>query len=157
MAERGVRIAVLFERGRNGAAALEAASESAARSGAQLPVVVLAPQAPPSHGCVPSAAALNGAVLDKATLDLREAAHLLPDLSLDVRYRLLIEDADPPIQEWVAKEHFDLVMLPARWRPVPGRSRRHPAARKLRRIAGCDVRVIASAARRRRTHRTARS
>jgi nucleotide-binding universal stress UspA family protein len=143
MDDRFGRIAVLFERGRNGTAALAAASQSAARSGAEMTVVVVAPQAPASHGCIPSAAALNCAVLDEATLELREAADLLAAMPLDVRYKLLVDDADPPFQTYVAREHFDLVMLPARRRLLPAGAGRHPAVRRLRRVAGCDVRVVA--------------
>jgi hypothetical protein len=142
MVDRSRRVAVIFERGRNGTAALAAASESAVRSGAEITVVVLAPQAPASHGCVPSAAALNCAILDDATLELHEAADMLAAMPLDIRYKLLVDDADPPLQTYVAREHFDLVMLPARRRLLPG-ARRHPAVRKLRRVAGCDVRVVA--------------
>ena len=114
MLDRAARIAVLFERGRNGAAALEAASEFAVSSGAEMIVIVVAPQAPPSRGCIASPDALNCAVLDEARLELREAAHLLPDSRQHVRYKLLVEDADPPLERWVAEEHLDVVVLPAR-------------------------------------------
>jgi hypothetical protein len=138
-----VRVAVLFEPGRNGAAALDAASEWAATSGAEMTVVVLAPQVSASRGCVPSPTALNCAILDTASLELREAAQMVPDLPLNVRYRVLVEHADPPLRKWVEAEQFDVVMLPARRRPFAPVAPRHPAVRKLRRIAGCDVRVVA--------------
>ena len=135
------RIAVLFERGRHGAAALEEASELAARSGSELTVVVLAPQAPAARCCGPSPAAYNCAVLDDATAELREAANALATPGEQPRFTLLIEGTDPPLKTWVALEGFDCVMLPARRRVL--RSRGHPAVRKLRRVAGCNVRVIA--------------
>jgi hypothetical protein len=141
------RIAVLFERGRTGTAALEQGSAVASRSGAELTVIVLVPQAAASHRCGPSPSAYNCAVLDEATLELREAARLLPESEPGARFRLLIEGADPPLNAWVADEQFDLVVLPARRRLLrpPG----HPAVRALRRLNGCDVRLAARPGKRR--------
>jgi hypothetical protein len=135
------RIAVLFERGRTGTAALEQASALASRCGAELTVIVLVPQAAASHCCGPSPSAYNCAVLDEARLELREAARLLPEPEHGARFRLLIEGTDPPLNSWVADERFDLVVLPARRRLL--RSPGHPAVRALRRLGGCEVRLAA--------------
>jgi nucleotide-binding universal stress UspA family protein len=134
------RIAVLFESGRRGATALDRAADLAARSGSELTVFVLAPQAPALRGCVPSAAAYNGAVMDAAAADLRDAARLLDAPDAATRFKILVEGFDPPLKTWLAEGGFDTVVLPARRRVV--RARGHPASRQLRRIVGCSVRVV---------------
>jgi hypothetical protein len=141
------RIAVLFERGRTGAAALEQAAALASRSCADLTVIVLVPQAAASHRCGPSPSAYNCAVLDEARLELREAARLVPESAREARFRLLTEGTDPPLNAWVAGERFDVVVLPARRRLL--RSPGHPAVRALRRLGGCQVRLAARADKRR--------
>jgi nucleotide-binding universal stress UspA family protein len=114
------RIAVLFETGRRGARALDQAAELAARSGSELTVVVLAPQAPALRGCVPSAAAYNSAVIDAAEAELRDAAHLLEEIDTAKSYKVLVEGFDPPLKTWLAEGGFDAVVMPARRRILSG-------------------------------------
>ena len=121
------RIAVLYEPGRRGARALDQAAELAARSGSELTVLVVAPQAPAVRGCMPSAAAYNSAVIEAADAELRDAAHLLDPPDRATRFKMLVEGFDPPLNEWLAEGEFDTVVLPARRRVV--RRRRHPATR----------------------------
>jgi hypothetical protein len=138
----GSGVAVLFEPGRTGTAALEEASTFAAASGSELTVVVTAPQAPQPRCCGASPDAYNCAVRDEAASELREAAHLLPDTAQSTRFTLLVEGRDPPLRAWVAQHGFELVLLPARRRLL--RSPGHPALRKLRRVVGASVRLVAS-------------
>jgi hypothetical protein len=53
---------------------------------------------------------------------------------------LLAEGTDPPLHEWVARAGVDLVLLPARHRPL--RSAKHPAAAALRRSTAAEVRIV---------------
>src|ERR1700693_5104475 len=92
----GSGVAVLFEPGRTGTAALEEASAFAAASGSELTVVVTAPQAAQPRCCGASPEAYNRAVRDEAASELREAAHLLPDTAQSTRFTLLVEGRDPP-------------------------------------------------------------
>ena len=114
------RIAVLFETGRRGAKALDQAAELASRSRSELTVVVLAPQAPPLRGCVPSAAAYNSAVIDAAEADLREAARQLDAPDVVTQFKVLVEGFDPPLKTWLAEGGFDAVVSPARRRILSG-------------------------------------
>jgi hypothetical protein len=139
------RVAVLFERGRNGASALCEASELAARSGAELTVIVLASQVTASRRCGGSPEAYNCAVLDAASSELHDAAHD-PSVRDGTRFRMLIEGHDPPLKTWLAQGGFDLMLLPSRRRVL--RSPGHPAARGLRQLARCDVRVVTAPTRR---------
>lgn len=139
------RMAVLYERGRNGATALFEASEVAARSGAELTVVVLVSQLTASRRCGESPEAYNCALLTAASSELHEAAHA-PSVPDGTRFRLLIEGHDPPLKAWLEQGDFDLMLLPSRRRVL--RSPGHPAARRLRHLARCDVRVVAAPSRR---------
>src|SRR5690242_2651906 len=71
----GPRVAVLFEKGRHGEAALAQASALAAESGAELSVVVLAPQVGRYHRCGESPDAFNSALIDASRSELTAAAH----------------------------------------------------------------------------------
>jgi hypothetical protein len=138
----GSGVAILFEPGRTGTAALEEASAFAAASGSELTVVVTAPQAPQPRCCGASPDAYNCVVRDEAASELRDAAHLLNDTEQSARFTLLVEGRDPPLRAWVAEHGFELVLLPARRRLL--RSPGHPALRSLRRVMGAGVRVVAS-------------
>jgi hypothetical protein len=135
------RIAVVLEPGRSGAAALTQATALAASPGAELTVVAVAPKAIGCRCCGgPSPYAYNCAVRDDVAQDLHDAAARLDRGAQDINVKLLVEGRDPPLEEWVAQSRVDLVLLPARWRPL--RRPDHPAARLLRRLTDASVRVV---------------
>ena len=135
----GRRVAVLFERGRKGEAALREASE-ASSAGGELTVVTLAPQAQPG-GCLRCRVGLpeyNCAVREEAGVELRQARALLGSVAHRAAFKVLVERRDPPLVALVAEQLFDLVILPARRL----RPRGHPLARTLRRARAAEIRVI---------------
>jgi hypothetical protein len=79
-------------------------------------------------------------VIEQVTADLDQAAHRLGNAGDGARFRVLIERIDPALEAWIADNAFELVLLPARPRPL-GRPR-HPAARRIRRRALAEVRVL---------------
>lgn len=138
----GFRIAVLLEPGPRGAAALREAAALAAAPGSELTVVAIAPTAVTvcrSCGGV-SPRAYNCAVQDDVTRELDQAIASVTTIAPQIEGKLLVEGVDPPLERWIAQRRFDLVLLPSRWgRP---QSRRHPAARLLRRRTDVTVRVV---------------
>jgi hypothetical protein len=137
-----LRIAVVLEPGRSGAAALTQATALAAAPGAELTVVAVAPNAVGCRCCGgPSPYAYNCAVRDDVAQGLHNAAKQLDVDARDIKVKLLVEGSDPPLEEWVVRSRVDLVLLPARWR-VLLRSRSHPAARLLRRVTDANVRIV---------------
>ncbi len=138
---------ILFERGRAGVAALEAAAALAPPPDCELTVVVTAPQAPQPRCCGPSPQDFNCAVREEAETDIDEAARLLGDRAYGTVFRLLVEGHDPPLAKWAADREFDLALLPGRRRPFG--SGRHPARRALRSVPGLTVRVVDAPRRRR--------
>jgi hypothetical protein len=82
----------------------------------------------------------NRAVCDTAEAELLQARKELGAMAERASFKLLVQDKDPPLVAWVAAGGFDVVLLPARWRPL--RRSKHPAAEALRRSTGADVRVI---------------
>jgi hypothetical protein len=135
----GKRILVVFEPGRAGVAAVAAARELATHEDSSVIAVSLAPQAGALRGCGPSARPYNEAVRDEVAKELEQAEEVLWPLGGRAECRLLIEGVDPRLEEFVAAQQIDLVLLPARRRPL--RSTKHPAAAGLRRL-GAEVRVI---------------
>jgi len=136
------RVAFLLEPGRRGAAALEQATARCAGSDCELTVVAVAPTVATvcrSCGGV-SACAYNGAVREDVSDALRSAVAGLSHVGQPINGRLLVDGSDPPFEQWVAQGRFDLVLLPARL-GIPG-SRRHPAARPLRRRTSAQIRVV---------------
>jgi hypothetical protein len=136
------RVAVLFEPGRGGIAALAHAARLVVEHPTELTVLALAPQERPPRCGGASPDAYNCAVLDQASRDLRQAAEQLGNAGEDARYRILIERRDPPIEAWIAENEFELVLLPARRRALA--SSRHPAAQRIRRHTPAEVRVISA-------------
>jgi hypothetical protein len=134
------RVAVVFEPGRGGLAALEHAAQLLAERPTELTVLALAPQEPLPRCGGPSPDAYNCAVIEQASSDLDQAAHRLGGAGDGARFRMLIERIDPSLEAWIAENAFELVVLPAR--PPPLGSPRHPAARRIRRHALAEVRVI---------------
>lgn len=138
----GSRIAVLFESGANGVAALEEASELAERWEAELTVVVVAPQVSGGDRCGPSPTDYNAAVRDAAAAELQEAVDLLEPAGHPTSLALLVEGRDPPLPAWLTCHGFTTVLLPARRRIL--RAAHHPSSARVRH-AGCRVHVITAA------------
>jgi hypothetical protein len=131
-----MNVAVVFEPGGQGEAALAEASWLAGQSGSYPTVVVLAPQAPVAPRCGPAPSAYNEALRDAAFDELRQAAALI---DCPAHFQMLVEGSDPPLGTWVAEHEFDLLLLPCRRRVLRGEG--HPALRKLRAVLGERVRL----------------
>jgi len=131
---------VLFESGRAGIAAVELARDLAVEEDATVTVMSVAPQAPPLHGCAPSAHDYNATVRDTVATELAQAEALLRPIGSRGHCRILIEGEDEPLEEVVAREHFDLVLLPGRRRLL--RAAGHPAASRLSACAATEVRIV---------------
>jgi hypothetical protein len=134
------RVLVLFESGRGGAAALELAAEEALARPTALTVVCIAPQAMSGSRCGNSALEYNQALVESTGGDLDSARRRLTQLGVTASYELLIEGADRTLAEFAAAGGFELVLLPARRRPL--RAAAHPAAGTLSRVAGAEIRVV---------------
>lgn len=135
------RIAVLLEPGRSGIAAVERAVAIAREHDAHLALVALAPQAACLRCSGPSAKAYNDAVCEVVAGELAAATVQFGRNGSPASSALLVDGRDPSLASWVRARGVDLVLLPAR-RPTWG-WRRHPAARRLRRHTGAQVRVVA--------------
>jgi hypothetical protein len=134
------RVVVLYEPGRTGSAALDLAGRVVGGDGSALTVVTVAPQ--DTRICCGAGSAIdyNRAVCDAADAELRQARELLGDVGNRASFRLLVQDKDPPLAAWIAAGGFDVVLLPARRRPL--RSAKHPAADQLRKSTSAEVRVV---------------
>jgi nucleotide-binding universal stress UspA family protein len=143
----GKRVLVVFEPARSGAAALELARELLERQGATLTVVSVAPQGMSGARCGNSALDYNLAIQKLVTDDLDHARALLEEFGARASYQLLIDGVSPSLDEFAAAGGFDLVLLPARRRPL--RAPGHPAAKPLRRATGAEIQVITSRPRQR--------
>jgi nucleotide-binding universal stress UspA family protein len=135
------RVLVVFEPARSGGAALEVARELVERHGATLTVVSVAPQGMSGARCGNSALDYNLAIQDAVVTDLDHARARLEELGVHASYELLVDGVAPSLDEFAAAGRFDLVLLPARRRPM--RAPGHPAADRLRRATGAEVQVIA--------------
>jgi len=134
----GGRVAVVFERGNAGAAALREAAELAS-AGRELWVVTLAPQArPPRWGRAGGEGPYNIAIRQEAELELREARKILGSIAPRATFEVLAGCPQPPLATWVARHGFGLVLLPHR-RLVRGGN---PFARSLRRDTTAEVRLV---------------
>jgi len=131
---------VLYEPGRTGSAALDLARRLVGDDGAALAVVSVAPQ--DTRICCGAASAIdyNRAVRDTVAAELRQARARLGEVGNRASFKLLVQDKDPPLAGWIAAGGFDLVLLPARRRPL--RRARHRLADQLRGSTGADVRVV---------------
>jgi hypothetical protein len=140
------RVLVLFECGRGGDAALELAAAQALAQPTALTVVCVAPQGMSGSRCGNSALEYNQVVAESTAEDLRSARQRLADLGVTASYELLIEGADRSpvpfrvLADFAAAGGFELVLLPARRRQL--RTRSHPAAGALSRVAGAEIRVV---------------
>jgi hypothetical protein len=133
-------VVVLYEPGRNGAAALDEARRLAVDDGFDLTVVSVAPQ--DTRICCGAISAMdyNQAVCDAVDTELREARELLGPVGNRASFRLLVEHTDPPLAAWITARDCDVVLLPARRRPL--RRVKHPAAGQLRRSTRAEVHVV---------------
>jgi hypothetical protein len=136
----GRHVAVLHEPGQTGVAALDLARELDLRQGAAVTVVAVAPSAPSGPRCGGSALDFNAAVRDVVADELDQARTRLGHAAGRTSYVLLVEGKDPPLQEWMAAQRFDVILLPARRRLL--RSPGHPVAGRLRGVTDAEVRVV---------------
>lgn len=145
----GGKVLVVYEPGRAGAAAIDLGRELAELEEATLTVVGVAPQAPSGSRCGNSAVEYNEMVVESVARDLdRAGTRLGPAVAARTRFQLLIEGAEPSLQQFARAGGFELVLLPARRRPM--RARSHPEAARLRLIAGAEIRVVGPASKERR-------
>lgn len=136
-----MRVMVLYEPGRSGAAAIDRGRALVDGTDASLTVVGIAPQAeggPPR--CGGSAHDLNITLVEQTADELYEARRRLGELGDTVRFELLVEGEDPPLEQYTAREQFDAILLPARRRPL--NRTKHPQAAVLRRVTAADVQII---------------
>jgi hypothetical protein len=133
-------VLVLFEPGRAGAAALDLAREVSERDHATVTVLAVVPEAPSGSRCGNSATEYNEIVRESVARDLDRARDRLAQVADWATFELLRDGTDPPLQEWVTGGDVDLVLLPARRRPL--RSAKHPAAGALRRRTAAEVRIV---------------
>jgi hypothetical protein len=141
-------VLVLYEPGRNGAATLAVAAEFVTRfPDTHLAVVALGPQDTERRGCVVYSDALNAAVREQASRELIAARQMLGALAQRATFESLSGQRDAVARRLAAGSAWGLVLLPAR-----GLHYRLPfgAGGRLRRAAGCEVRIVRAAARRRR-------
>lgn len=132
------RVAVVFERGNAGAAALREAAELAS-AGRELSVVTLAPQArPPRWGRAGGEGPYNVAVKQEAQLELREARDILGSVASRATFDVLTGCPQPPLASWVVRHGFGLVLLPRQRLTVGG----NPFARRLRKETSAEVRLV---------------
>jgi hypothetical protein len=138
------RVLVVLEPGRNGAAALELARQVAYDEHAAVTIVGVAPRAMSGARCGNSAIDYNAAVADAVSSEIAQACEQLREASVDASGRLLVESTDDVLARFTEAGAFDLILLPARRRPL--RASDHPAARRLRQIGGAEVRLVDSRA-----------
>jgi hypothetical protein len=136
----GKRVLVVFEPGRGGAAVLELARELVERQGARLTVISVAHQGVSGARCGNSALDYNLAIRDSVAEDLDHARAWLEEFGARASYEMLIERASPSLDEFAAVGGFDLVLLPARRRPL--RAPGHPAAGRLRLATAAEIWII---------------
>jgi hypothetical protein len=134
------RVVVLYEPGRSGSAALNLARRLVAGDDSALAVVTVAPQDPRICCGAGSAVDYNRAVCEAADAELRDARGQLGPAGERALFKVLVQDTDPPLAEWIAAGEFDVVLLPARRRPL--RRAKHPAADQLRRSTDAQVHVV---------------
>jgi hypothetical protein len=139
------RVVVLYEHGRSGAAALDAARRLLVNDGPALRVAAVAPQDRAMWCGAASAVDFNSAVQAAVSDELDEARELIRPWAVLAVFKLLVEGQDPPLPTWISDRGFDVVLLPARGATV--RRPRHPAAAELRGKTAADVRVIDGRAR----------
>jgi hypothetical protein len=137
-------IAVVFERGDAGTAALCEAAELA-NAGHDVSVVTLAPQGgPPRWGRASGTGPYNVAIQEEAAIELQEARELLGSVAGLASFEVLTGCPQPPLASWVAQHEVGLVLLPYH-RLTPGGNL---FAKRLRNNTSAEVRLIKPARRR---------
>jgi hypothetical protein len=132
------RVLVVFEPTARGGRALRTAVEAAAGDNVELTVVTLAPQVARSRGCMPSAEPYNRVVREEAELELRAARELVWASGTGATFKVLADNRDPPLEEWIEAGGYQLVLLPRHRLSAGG----HPAAGRLRRSTRAEVRLV---------------
>jgi len=134
----GGRVAVVFERGSAGTAALREAAELV-NAGRELSVVTLAPQARPARwGRAGGEGPYNIAIREEARLELQEAREILGSVASRATFKVLAGCPQPPLASWVAQHGFGLVLLPHRRLTPHG----NPFVRSLRKETSAEVRLV---------------
>ncbi len=134
---------MLCEHSRAGAAAIDFARELAELENATLTVVAVAPRAPSGPRCGNSATEYNEAVAESVMEDLEQARERLAGAAERATFVLLVDGADQTLEQFARSGAFDLVLLPARRRPL--RAAYHPEAQRLEHLAGAEIRIVAPA------------
>ncbi|HEY1516708.1 MAG TPA: hypothetical protein VGF91_09835 [Solirubrobacteraceae bacterium] len=134
------RVLVLCEHGGAGAAAIAFARDLAQDVHVAVTVVGVAPQAPSGSRCGNSATEFNDAVAESVVQDLERAREQLGRAAERASFRLLVEGAPPSLADFAAAGGFDLVLLPARRRPL--RAAYHPQAKQLGQVPGAEIRIV---------------
>lgn len=139
---------MLCEQSRAGSATIDVARELAEQADATLTVVAVAPQAPSGSRCGNSALEYNEVVADSVARDLDGVRERLGQAAGRASFVLLIEGAEPTLAQFAAERGFDLVLLPARRRPLRSGAH-HPQAGRLKLTAGAEIRIVDAASRQR--------
>ena len=134
------RVLVLCEHGRAGAAAIRLARELVEDEHVAVTIVGVAPQAPSGPRCGNSAIEFNEAVADSVVQDLEQARAQLGRAADHASFRLLVDGVPPSLEEFAVDGRFDLVLLPARRRPL--RVSHHPQAKRLGQVPGAEIRIV---------------
>ena len=132
---------MLYERSRAGAATIDLARDLAEHENAMLTVVAVAPQAPSGPRCGNSAVEYNEAVAEAVAHDLDEARARLGQACDRAAFVLLVDGADQTLEQLARSGGFDLVLLPARRRPLR-RGAYHPGAARLRVTGVGEIRIV---------------
>jgi hypothetical protein len=133
-------VAVLYEPRRTGSAALDLAGRLVGDDNALLTIVGVAPQDTRICCGAGSANDYNRAVCVAVESELQQAQALLGDAGTRASFKLLVQHKDPPLAAWIDAAGFDIVLLPARRRPLRGA--KHPAADQLCRSTSAEVRIV---------------
>jgi hypothetical protein len=75
--------------------------------------------------------------------DLDRARERLGGSAERAAFVLLVDGADQTLEQLARSGGFDLLLLPARRRPL--RAAGHPEAFRLQRVAGAEIRIVAPA------------
>jgi hypothetical protein len=140
LANKGLRVLVLYERGAAGSRAVDQARELMQAQDGRLTVVTLAPMDTRVRGCGVSARDFNDAVRDSAQRELSEARRLFGSLAERVVFEVVSEGGDTSLARWAADGAFEVILLPAR-RWLFSR-KGHPLAAALRESTTADVRLV---------------
>ncbi len=136
------RVLVLYERGANGALAIDQALDLMEAQDGQLTVVTLAARDARVRGAGVSARDYNDAVRDSAKRDLEHARARLGPRAERIVFGVVVEGGKTSLASWAAEGVFDVILLPAR-RGLFSR-RTHPLAARLRGSTGAEVRVVSA-------------